>query len=220
MAMNDNVPLSEEQALHLIRHDIEDIEELLGAGSYNAYDFASYLALDEIRDLAYPSYVALDGIRDGVGSPSDAEALTGDGAVIALLKALRTLVQQEREIYQDYSGVMSLVVSYNAYEATYPADLGGIFDIIRIFCPDATYIPPSSYFSAYVSVSYPSYGMFSLMEQDQPGTMWAPSSFLPTTGSFDFILTHAAGTRWISLSLTNPASGELQLYAYGVHRSA
>jgi hypothetical protein len=217
---NENVPLSAEQALHKIRFDVDDIEELLAMGSYTAYDVQSYLALDEIRDLAYPSYIALDDIRDGVGSPSDAEALTGDGAIIAILKALRTLVQQEQEIYHDYSGIKTLSISYNTYDATYPADLGGIFDIIRIFCPDATYIPPSSYFDAYVSISYPSYGMMSLREQDSPGTSWAQTTFLPTTGTFDFVLTHAAGTRWLSLSLTNPSGGELQLYTYGVHRSA
>jgi hypothetical protein len=112
MAMNDNVPLSEEQALHIIRHDVEDIEELLGARSYNAYDFASYIALDEIRD--------------SVGSPSDAEALTGDGAVIALLKGLRALLSGSGEI--GLNGWEFLEGTYLSYPSSY-----------SVYCPSYSF---------------------------------------------------------------------------------
>ena len=212
------VPLSQEQALHYIRLQTDELEGLL-ASSYSwdssSYTMlaASYGVLQEIRNAVESTYA-------GVGTPSDAQALAGDGSIIALIKALRTLEAQEREIFQDYSGVKALPISYGAYEPSYPGDLGGIFDIIRIFCQDATYVPAGTYMGAYVCVSYPTYSMMELMEQDSPGVAWTQSTCLPTSGSFDFVLTHAVGTRWILLTLTNPADGELELFAYGVHRSA
>jgi hypothetical protein len=219
------VPLSTEQALHYIRLQTDELEGLLASSyswdpsSYNvaaaSYGIlaASYGILQEIRDAAASTYAS-------VGTPGDAQALSGDGTIIALIKALRTLEAAEREIFQDYSGVKALSISYGAYEPSYPCDLGGIFDIVRIFCQDATYIPAGTYMGAYVCVSYPTYLMMQLAEQDSPGTPWAQTTFLPTAGSFDFVLTHAVGTRWVLPTLTNPADGELELFAYGVHRSA
>jgi hypothetical protein len=226
-------PLSTEQALHKIRFLVDDLEGLV-ASSY-AWDASSYGVLQEIRDtveasyvtVGLPSYGALQEIRDAgeatyasVGAPSDAEALSGSGSVIALIKALRTLEAQEREIFQDFSGVKPTSVGTGSYQPSYPTDLGGIFDIVRIFCEDATYIPAGTYMGAYVCVTYPTYPMMQMMEQDSPGTPWTQTTFLPTSGSFDFVLTHAVGTRWILPTLTNPSDGELTLFAYGVHRSA
>ena len=131
-----------------------------------------------------------------------------------------TLAAQAREIYHGYSGVKAIAIANGSYQPSYPTDLGEIYDIIRLFCQDATYVPAGTYMGAYVCVSYPAYNMLELAEQDDPGVAWSQTTPLPTSGGFDFVLTHAAGTRWIMPALTNPASGELELFAYGIHKSA
>lgn len=273
MAVNQNVPLSEEQALHYIRLQTDQLESLIASSymwdastyailvatyginvasygthlaSYEALldveaaisasygtHVASYGVLQEIEDWAEASYgmevgsynvltdvlAGVDSIDDTLGEQDDAEALAGDGTIVALLKALRTLVQQPEEVYHDYSGVKAASISYGAYSPTYPIDLGAIYDIIRVFCQDSTYVPVGTYMEMQVCVSYPAYNMMPLCEQDSPGTEWYQTAFLPTSGGFDFILTHAAATRWLLPSLTNPAEGAILLYMYGVHRS-
>ena len=226
------VPLSQEQALHKIRFLVDDLEGLVASSyAWDASSYAmlaaSYAVLVSSHEVLLSSYGVLQETRDaaestyaGVGVQTDVEALVGNGSIISLIKALRTIGAQEREIFQDYSGVKPLTIAAATYQPSYPTDLGGIFDIIRLFCPDATYIPAGTYMSAYICVSYPSYPMMEMAEQDSPGTPWTQTTFLPTSGSFDVVVTHAVGTRWIMPTLTNPSDGELELFAYGVHRSA
>lgn len=174
-----------------------------------------------------PSQKALHKIRLGVGTSTDSEA-TGNGGVIAVLKRLRTLLgniytklSDEVAIYQGASAITPFTIPSGSYGVgTYPADLGGYYDIIRVYCQNASYIPAMTYMAAYCSPSYPQYPMVPLYDDADPGTLWAPTTHVPSVGGFDFLLTPAAGSRWISLALVdNQTSSDLVFYLYGVHKS-
>jgi hypothetical protein len=116
------------------------------------------------------------------------------------------------------SGIKEYTIEGGSYSA-YPVDLGAFYDIVRIYCADASYFAAGTYMAAYCSPSYPLWPMAVLHDQDDPGTVWAPSTSLPTSGAFDFCFPSFAGSRWVQLSLDAPPTDDVTFLLYAVHRS-
>ena len=97
-------------------------------------------------------------------------------------------------------------------------DLGANYDLICIACDGMDHVPASTSLSA--KVKYITNDTADdLYEQDDPSTKWAKGD-LPTSGTLAFLLTHAAGVRYIQLILSNNASGgSVTFKIIGLHKS-
>ena len=117
--------------------------------------------------------------------------------------------------------VASEIVQFTIPDGTYgveaePADLGAFYDVIRVFCPDTTYIPEGSYMSTYCSPSYPTWPVMPMCAINDPGSVWQAE--MGDELAWDFLFSYAAGVRHISFNFDQPVEGDLDLYIYGGRR--
>lgn len=93
-------------------------------------------------------------------------------------------------------------------------NLGQNYGWIRVFCDDCTGIQDQSTLSALVASD--AVGVLNSLWADNGSAVWA-SGALPTTGGFDFMLSHANGIQRIRLALSAAADGAdviLQVYGF------
>lgn len=138
------------------------------------------------------------------------------------IRAILSLILAEAgdavEVVQNASAVQVFTIPTGSTGmGVTPADLGGQYELVRVFSSMATYFPANTYMMAYVGHDS-TYAMSYLYEKDDPGTLWSGGP-LPTSGSFDFLLAHAMGCRRVQIVLSQAATGPLPVYIKGMHRS-
>lgn len=98
------------------------------------------------------------------------------------------------------------------------ANLGRNYAYIVVRCTDCSNIAASTNLSALVAYDE-NETMCTLYERDDPSTAWSKGS-LPTSGTLSFVLVHALGAQFISLVLSNAASGGSVVFeVYGIAES-
>ncbi len=91
-------------------------------------------------------------------------------------------------------------------------DLGRNYAFLRIRCEDCSNIPDSTTLSLWTKVN-PTDAFCELYEINDPSTKW--SKGVPTTGTLDFVVSHAFGTKYIRLDLSANVVGDVVFQIYG-----
>ena len=117
------------------------------------------------------------------------------------------------------SEVKTFTIAAGATGAAVAAvDLGANFDLIWVTCGDCSHIQAATSLTAQVAIAEGA-TVAALYEQDDPSTAWSNGA-LPTSGTLAFVLTHAAGARYVRLVLSAAASGGTVVFSIvGLHRT-
>ena len=122
------------------------------------------------------------------------------------------------EITQDAAAEQTFTIGSGADgSAVDPVDLGAAYDLIWVRCEDCSGIDASTNLSALVKHASGD-TLCDLYEQDDPSTQWSAGA-IPATGTMAFLLSHAAGIRYLRLVLSNVSTADVVFGIKGFHRS-